>query len=240
MSQGRSTGCVIAAVLGCLGALGLGVGVVAVAAALFFTRVSAPVATAAPDPENPPVEIAPPPPAEFDAGVEDEDFTLTVEHTPYTIRGSTETELRQQMNQLGPVDAYGRHDAYTRWYVRWTYPYDRGASGCSLGDVKVSVQVTYTLPEWKPPADASPAVVARWNRYASALQKHEDGHRDHGVGAGRAVLAALRRLGERPTCDAAGTAASAEGNRILDEFRKKDRTYDATTRHGATQGATFP
>jgi predicted secreted Zn-dependent protease len=232
---------VIAAILGCLGALGLGaVVVVVVAGALFFTRASAPVATAVPVPVPAPIETAPPPPVDSDGGEEDEDFTLAVQHTPYTIRGSTEGELRQQMNQLGPVDAYGRHDAYTRWYVRWTHPYDRSASSCSLGDVKVSVQITYTLPDWKPPADASPAVVARWNRYMSALQKHENGHRDHGVAAGRAVLAALRRVGEHPTCDAAGTAASTEGNRILDEYRKKDRSYDTTTRHGATQGATFP
>jgi hypothetical protein len=32
----------------------------------------------------------------------------------------------------------------------------------------------------------------------------------------------------------------AEADRILDEYRDRNRRYDAETRHGATQGAYWP
>jgi predicted secreted Zn-dependent protease len=235
-AEGKSrTGCIVAAVLGC--ALALGVLFVAGAgAALFYFRARAttsrPVVTALPTVEEPSESEAP--------GPSDPNLQIEQKIQHYAIAGSSASELRRQMNQLGPSDASGRHDAFTRWYVRWSYPYDRSPGSCGLGKVKVSVTVSYTLPEWSDPAAAPPDLVTQWNGYLAAVRRHEDGHRDNGVAAGRDVLAKLRAFGTRDTCDAANRDANAAGNRILDEYRTKDRRYDETTRHGATQGAKFP
>lgn len=240
-------GCWIAAILGCLGALGLAS--LAVFAALFFFLRAAP-STASPalpggPPASPP-EIADPVPSDPPAsdsdppGADDPDLDDEIKRTPYVVRGSTLSELRKQMSELGPTDSAGRHDAYTTWLVRWSYPYEREASSCGLGKVKVSLTVTYTMPDWDRPADAPSAVVTRWDRYMKDLQRHEDGHRDNGYGAARDILRELRAFGTRETCDDANRAASQRAERIVDEYRKKDVSYDATTRHGATQGARFP
>ncbi|MBE7481808.1 MAG: DUF922 domain-containing protein [Polyangiaceae bacterium] len=34
--------------------------------------------------------------------------------------------------------------------------------------------------------------------------------------------------------------ANAAANRIVEEYKAKDKAYDKETRHGATQGARFP
>src|SRR5262245_22275124 len=50
----------------------------------------------------------------------------------YDIFGSTEKELRDQMNTLGAVDYSGaRGDAVTEWYIHWDWP-GYGTSPCDL------------------------------------------------------------------------------------------------------------
>ena len=228
-SDGRRTGCIIAAVLGCAGALGAAVLVALVGWLFVSAPAAAPIADLPPEPTA--VESEPAP---------DPDLTIRVSHTPYTIRGSSAAELRKQMDALGPTDAHGRYDAYTRWYVRWKYPYERTPNACGLGKVTVTVDVTYTLPEWTPPPDASADLVSRWNRYLRALRSHESGHHRHGAEAGRAVLEKLRRLEAQRRCEDADRRANLLGERVLETYRAKDQSYDKTTRHGATEGARFP
>lgn len=226
----------------------LGVAALAVVFAFFFLFAPARSSTTAPVPVGgapalppaAPTEPAPPESDEAPAVADDPDLDDEIKRTPYVIRGSTLSELRAQMSRLGPVDASGRHDAYTSWVVRWSYPYERQPDSCGLGKVKVSLTVTFTMPEWERPDDAPADVVTRWERYTKVLQEHEDGHKDHGYGAAREVLRELRAFDSRPTCDEANRAANQRAERILDVYRKKDQSYDATTRHGATQGARFP
>jgi predicted secreted Zn-dependent protease len=163
-------------------------------------------------------------------------IALTINTTYYSIGGSTAQELRDEMNRRGP----GNSDAYTRWYVSWTYPRVTGENGCDSGLVEVSVSVDFTLPQWTPPANADHELVKRWEQYMTALQIHENGHQDIAVAAGRDVLQALSALPAYPSCDELDHSMNASGQAILKRYRQQELLYDQTTDHGAIQGARFP
>ena len=163
-----------------------------------------------------------------------------VDYVYYQIEGSTAGELRAQMNQLGPADRLGQHDAYTKWYVSWSYPYSIEGGECATGPVEVEVEVTFTLPQWDPPADASQELMGKWNAYMTALQTHEDGHKDIAIQAGNEILQTLEALLAYPTCSELEKAADAAGEGVLDQYRQQETIYDRTTDHGATRNLRFP
>lgn len=150
----------------------------------------------------------------------------------YDISGSTEGELRAEMDAQGPVgyDGY-KGDATTKWFIDWNWP-GYGTNSCDLIQATVSDQITVILPHWKPPANAPPALIAEWANYTRALAEHERGHVDFVVASIPSVLTAIKRA----TCATADAAAQA----ALEPIRQHDIDYDAATNHGATQGARFP
>lgn len=149
----------------------------------------------------------------------------TVEH--YNVSGSTESEIRAQLSARGP----GGYDAYTQWYVRWSWP-GQGTANCRLQDAEASYEVTVTFPRWAPTEQATPELVMKWNGYLYALALHENGHVNNVVSHFPAVAAAIKGS----TCLSAEAAAQA----VLQQMRQYDIQYDDTTDHGRTQGARFP
>src|SRR5439155_275059 len=70
----------------------------------------------------------------------------------YDIDGSSAGALRNQINRLGPKDESGESkDALTVWSVESAYAAAQRGDSCVLRDVKVTLDVTVTLPRWKPP-----------------------------------------------------------------------------------------
>ncbi|NCJ05509.1 DUF922 domain-containing protein [Synechococcales cyanobacterium C] len=160
----------------------------------------------------------------------------------YAIQGSTPSQLRSQLNQLGPLDpaSQRRFDGYTGWGVQWRYQYlDRG-SQCHLTTPQVTAQIQMTLPQWTPPAGASPQLVQHWQRYLAALTLHEEGHKQHGIQASHGVLRALQTLPPSPSCPQLQQAINQAATRVVAVYRDRDRQYDLETGHGRTQGAVFP
>ena len=150
----------------------------------------------------------------------------------YDVKGSTETELRDQLNALAPTAPDGtRGDALTLWYVRWTWD-GYGTEDCDLRSASATYDIRVTMPRWAPPSNASPALVEKWNRYILALAGHEKGHVDNVIANLPVVINAIRRA----TC----STAEARAQEILAGMRQNDVNFDASTNHGETQGAKFP
>jgi predicted secreted Zn-dependent protease len=150
----------------------------------------------------------------------------------YDINGSTETELRDQMNALAPVGPDGYHgDALTTWFIHWKWE-GYGTEDCDLSSVTATYDIKVTLPRWNPPQEASSALVEKWNKYVLALANHEKGHVDNVIANLPVVINSIHRA----TCSTAETKAQD----ILSGIRLNDTNFDATTNHGATQGAQFP
>lgn len=166
---------------------------------------------------------------------------VSVDYFYYEISGNTASKLRAQMTQYGPSDERGiQHNGYTNWYVDCYYPNSIIDGRCATGPIAVTVTITHTFPKWDIPPGASKALVTKWNAYIDALNTHEAGHRQIAIDAGFEIAQALSKLPVYTSCDQLEQIADAIGQKILEEARQKEITYDQTTKHGMLQGARFP
>ena len=156
----------------------------------------------------------------------------------YDVHGSTVAELRADMRRLGPKVDGSSFVGETRSPMRWTWRTESTRSGsCAIRDVMVVVNAQITLPRWTPPANADAMVVKEWNRFLTALEVHEAGHKDISAKAGKAIIDRLRNLSS--PCALLNTRANDIARDIVTKQMEEQHTYDATTRHGLTQGTAF-
>ncbi|HYT05525.1 MAG TPA: DUF922 domain-containing protein [Gemmatimonadales bacterium] len=153
----------------------------------------------------------------------------------YDITGSSAAQLREAMRQLGPHESGTPRDALTAWHLEWTYRQGRRADDCALRDVRVTLDVTVTLPRWEPATGAPARLVESWNSFLEHVKAHEAGHRAIAERYARDLVAALTAL-RGATCADVWDEASRTASRIVEEGRAKNRAYDVATKHGQTQG----
>lgn len=162
---------------------------------------------------------------------------VTLQEQTYDVEGSTAQALTEQMKQLGPTDANGDHsDAYTRWFVTWTFAFARGPEGCRIADAHVKVHVNTMLPSWSAPGDATADLPARWRKFSDALALHERGHLQIGVHSGQEIRQAMLALPPTGSCDTVEGEANEIARAIVTLHNAYDRDYDEKTHHGFTQG----
>src|SRR6059036_4160624 len=88
---------------------------------------------------------------------------ITAREQYYDIDGSSAGALRDQIGRLGPKDESGKsHDALTVWNLEWTYRTAQQDAGCLLSDVRVTLNVSVTLPRWTPPSAATAQLRQSW------------------------------------------------------------------------------
>src|SRR4051812_12210278 len=156
----------------------------------------------------------------------------------YDVQGTTFRELAISMRREGPRVAGSSYVGETRSPMRWNWRVESiGASECSIRDVTVSVNAEITLPRWKAPEDADPALVVEWRRFLLALETHESGHKDISAKAGKDIVNRLR--GTTGFCSDIGNRANEIALSIVEKAAQEQITYDSITRHGLTQGTTF-
>src|SRR3954467_1609730 len=116
--------------------------------------------------------------------------TVNERTTEYEISGSTSKQLLKSLDANGPTDEYGRHDAVTKWYVRWKSDYDRQPEACYLVNIRVTVAIQFIVPKWSGEGDLGD----RWEKYLEKLTAHERNHAKNGIEAAKTVLAAIPKL----------------------------------------------
>ena len=158
----------------------------------------------------------------------------------YDIVGTTAAALRHEMSMKGPQGSGRRFDGYTKWYVSWRWRYRNADGSCAIESVRTTITINITLPRWQNEHSADHATQQRWARYLSALEHHENGHRQNGVAAGHKIDQSIAEMPPAATCDTLGASANALGKSIIQKYVQRDVDYDRDTRHGATQGARFP
>jgi len=169
------------------------------------------------------------------------EVSISTDRVYYQITGISADVLRAQIDQFGHTDETGRHwDAYTEWYVTWSYPYSITDGNCATGPVEVVVEITFVFPQWDISADAPPELVDKWNDYIIALELHEEGHKEIAIEAGHEVWQVLNGLTSYSSCDELEQTADVATEEILEHYRQREVVYDQETEHGATQGARFP
>ncbi len=154
----------------------------------------------------------------------------------YDIDGASAGALRDQIRRLGPKDESGQsRDALTVWELEWAYHDAPAADGCALRDVQVTLNVTITMPRWKPPATAPAGLSESWRTYVEHVKRHEADHRTIAQRYARQLFTALSGL-SAATCDELHGVASRRAEEIVAEGRARNRAYDVETKHGQTQG----
>ena len=156
----------------------------------------------------------------------------------YDVHGSTFVELRTDMRARGPKVNGASFVGETRAPMAWTWKTTAlGRSNCTIREVSVRVNAEITLPRWTPPADTEPGLLAEWNRFLEALEAHEAGHKDISARSGKAIIDQIRGLSG--TCVQINARANEIARAIVERSGREQIAYDATTRHGLTQGTGF-
>lgn len=134
-----------------------------------------------------------------------DDIAVDLTYESYVITGTTLAELEAAMLADGP----NRYWAYTTHRVTWT------------ADCEVTVTATIILPELDPDADLYDADIAEFDRMIEALDAHELGHVDFGIGFAEEVQAM--------NCDLDVAATQAP-------WTEAEAQYDIDTEHGYADG----
>jgi predicted secreted Zn-dependent protease len=161
---------------------------------------------------------------------------ITAREQYYDIDGSSAGALRNQISRLGPKDESGKSkDALTVWSLEWAYGTVQRGDRCALRDVKVTLDVSVTLPRWTPPSTATAQLIGTWRTYLRNVKLHESGHRTIAERNARELMSALTAL-RGASCDKLSDEATRTAERIVADGRARNRAYDVQTKHGQTQG----
>lgn len=156
------------------------------------------------------------------------------------ISGRTRAALIASLDR-GAVGEPGdeRYYANTHWELRWSFRIASTGGDCHVTSASTDLTVNMSLPRWNPPANAARDLVERWNRFSTALRKHEDGHRDIAIDAAHELASRVTNTPPASDCRKLKQSVSRRAKSVLDEYRGKERRYDDATDHGRTQGAIF-
>ena len=160
----------------------------------------------------------------------------------HDVTGNTEAELIASLKRVAYADPTGDRfaAANTRWRLRWNLSVQPDKSGCRLLSATAELDVEMNLPRWNAPEDARPDLVRRWDKFAAAVRKHEDGHRDIAIDAVREVADRLQNVTTGRDCAALRKSLGRIAEATVREYRDKEDSYDVTTMHGRAQGVAFP
>jgi len=159
-------------------------------------------------------------------------------HTSYYyIDGPSAAVLAAQLDQKGPVGSDGIHYAgKTRWDIQWKFSPQQQGTTCSMKGVAMAIGIAQTMPRWRGENKGAAGLKALWSKFLDALQRHEDGHKEHGLKAGREIEAAVLAVKPASNCEDLESAANTAAQAIVSKYQALDEEYDRKTDHGRNQG----
>jgi predicted secreted Zn-dependent protease len=163
--------------------------------------------------------------------------SVSIKTEYYNVKGSTPNAIRKDMNKKRS----GKYDAYTKWHVTWRFNTKKNRSReCEISDINISLNIKFTLPQWKPDRAVNEEVKERWNDYYTALIDHENQHKDIAVEMAQEIEDTLGALDNENDCKNLRKTANDTAYKILNIYKKKQIDFDKETNHGINDGAHFP
>ena len=125
----------------------------------------------------------------------------------YDVTGVTQDELVKSMANNSPVTP----DTYrTKWWIAWNWP-NYGKANCNVSQATVDLtNLIVYIPRWKPPAGASPNLVAKWEAWIMNISIREQLR----VNFVRDNYPMIKTAIQNATC----TTADAEAQKALDQL----------------------
>lgn len=170
------------------------------------------------------------------AGASDVPLEIEEEVVRYAVPGQDLEGLRAALRSQTLAEQAGGSHGRTHSRISLRYSPEQVPGGCGAREAAVALRITTTLPEWQPGATVGPALLARWEAVAAALQRHESRHREHALAAARDLQASLARLGMQGDCDALRRAVDRAFLRATTRAQYEDARYDNRTRNGLEEG----
>jgi predicted secreted Zn-dependent protease len=160
----------------------------------------------------------------------------SLDYLYYTANADSRYSLLSVLNKASPIKINNRtFHGLTKWNVKWNYRWFEQPDGrCKITKVTTKYTSSIQLPEL---TGADSTQEQAFNTYLTALRTHELGHYDIGKQAADIIDSGIASLPEMSSCKEIETAANGLGYQTLDEYRAKEKQYDADTGHGKTQGA---
>jgi len=161
----------------------------------------------------------------------------------YPIIGNTNQVIRAQLHVEDAPTTDSDFVGYTATRIEWRFRPQRDAARdvCVLRAVHVSLVVTTTLPVWRPAPTPPPsrALVAEWTQFLDATERHELGHLNIARRTAANLYQQLSGL-TSPKCETLSATAASTAHALWVAGHDRQLAYDLATRHGATQGTTWP
>lgn len=160
----------------------------------------------------------------------------SLDYQYYDVSIAGNQSLLITLDQTSPIKQNGkRHHGYTKWDIRWNYRWNSDENGmCRIVLSTTTIHGTILLPRL---IGATEAQRSQFQGYFTALLEHEQGHYQIGKEAAKAIDEQILSLPAGSDCPSLEKAANGGAYRTLEQYKEKEREYDARTMHGRTQGA---
>lgn len=165
---------------------------------------------------------------------------VTVLDRYYRVAGTSSRHLMEAAMLMAPRRSRAQHVGYTDWQIEWSFSPRETEGVHAVSAARVDVVVTRTIPRWRPPAVADPALVSKWNQLVAAVARHEQGHVDIAVSGARSLHEAIVGVSPRVLLDDLDRDVATIAATALATIRAADLDYDDATQHGALQGVRPP
>ncbi|HEX5447953.1 MAG TPA: DUF922 domain-containing protein, partial [Candidatus Saccharimonadales bacterium] len=161
----------------------------------------------------------------------------------YRVYGNTLDQIRQQMRTCAPAtggtDAQSEFAAETSYNLSSQYSWTADEAGvCHVSSVKVGLHINMVLPKWQSPVNADDSLTITWGNYTNHLRTHENGHAAIDKSYASKLLNDLKNF-PSTDCSSIADKLKSKAKADISALDSANNVYDASTNHGATQGATF-
>ena len=163
----------------------------------------------------------------------------SLEVKTYNVSYRSDMSLREAITAVSPIRHGGKtFHGFTRWHVNWQIWWNTTPEGrCQIHKTQTRVNGIITLPVLQQGAPVE--VRQTFDRYVTALRRHEMGHYQFGQDAASQIDRQILALTPQATCTLLELTANSIGRRILEDAIREEIEYDRRTRHGRTEGVTL-
>lgn len=166
-----------------------------------------------------------------------EELKITRRNEPYAVTGRTVAELSRSMRAhasanwpdpqavgmtVSTIPVAGRCQEYS--------------DGGGLRDATISLSLVVHLPDWQEREQAPVALQRSWDRFLTALTKHEEGHVEISIQHATALRNELAALTPEASCQELTAKFQDRANLAQARMDRAQADYDEKTQHGIKQG----
>ncbi|WP_157944589.1 DUF922 domain-containing protein [Mangrovicella endophytica] len=147
----------------------------------------------------------------------------------FTIRGSTPEELDRDLSRSGPLVAETglHHPGTTQVTFSGRVTYRTVPAGCAVDTAALKLDLTVTLPRWRPSRKPSKRMALIWKTLENDIRRHEA---EHGAIARlwlKKMESAIRNLSAERDCETMQETVGAVTARYIADHDQAQIRFDA-------------